>query len=192
MTACPAWTMWRRTAPQSSRRSRRIRRPSTRNSGAVLTPDVRRIGIGFALGFRVGRGVGARPSLKLHGCRRRPSAGGSPQPLSNHYRRCRMSIRIDCRVARVGPTTPTRARCRARRSSRHRLTSGLGGGARSQGPKRRGLYGEVPEETVSVPTRCRGHFPIQPVERNRGQPPIMLWGFNRRCPLSHVVATTVR
>jgi hypothetical protein len=104
-TACPAWTMWRRTAPQSSRRSRRIRRPSTRNSGAVLTPDVRRIAIGFALGFRVGRGAGARPSLKLHGCRRRPSAGGSPQPLSNHYRRCRMSIRIDCRVARVGPTT---------------------------------------------------------------------------------------
>jgi hypothetical protein len=24
------------------------------------------------------------------------------------------------------------------------------------------LYGEVPEETVSVPTRCRGRFPIQP------------------------------
>ena len=26
-----------------------------------------------------------------------------------------------------------------------------------------------PGKTFSVPTRCRGHFPIQPVERNRGQ-----------------------
>ena len=60
MTACPAWTMWRRTAPQSSRRSRRIRRPSTRRSGEALTPDVRLIAIGFALSFRVGRGDGAR------------------------------------------------------------------------------------------------------------------------------------
>ncbi len=40
---------------------------------------------------------------------------------------------------------------------------------RGSASSRRGLYGEVPGETFSVPTRCRGHFPIQPVERNRVQ-----------------------
>jgi hypothetical protein len=79
MTACPAWTMWRRTAPQSSRRSRRIRRPSTRRSGEAPTPDVRLIAISFALGFRVGRGVGARGagevSLARGGPDSRPDAG---------------------------------------------------------------------------------------------------------------------
>jgi hypothetical protein len=35
--------------------------------------------------------------------------------------------------------------------------------------KRRGLYGEVPGETICVCTGCHGHFPIQPVEWNRGQ-----------------------
>jgi hypothetical protein len=54
--------MWKRTAPQPSRRFRRIRRPSTRRYGAALTPDVGLIAIGFALGFRVGRGVGALPA----------------------------------------------------------------------------------------------------------------------------------
>ena len=34
MTACPAWTRWRPTAPQSSHRSRRTRRFSTRHFGA--------------------------------------------------------------------------------------------------------------------------------------------------------------
>ena len=36
----------------------------------------------------------------------------------------------------------------------------------------------MPEETVSVPTRCGGHFPIRPVERNRVGTAFALWKLN--------------
>jgi hypothetical protein len=37
-----------------------------------------------------------------------------------------------------------------------------------------------------------GTFPYNLLNGTAGSHLLLLWGFNRRCPLSHVVATTVR
>ena len=52
--------------------------------------------------------------------------------------------------------------------------------------------GKCPERPSPSPPAVVGTFPYNLLNGTAGQRLIMLWGFNRRCPLSHVVATVVR
>jgi hypothetical protein len=52
--------------------------------------------------------------------------------------------------------------------------------------------GKCPERPSPSPHAVVGTFPYNLLNGTAGKRLIMLWGFNRRCPLCHVVVTTVK